>query len=218
MDYPLATETMPSRWFAKDADLAARQKVQTPQEVKTLIALTLAGDGHAFEQLVAVIQGVAYGVAYQMLRSQEAAADAVQEALIKMFYALATFRGDNFKSWFLRILINTCYDLLRKQKAQALTSLDELPSELEAAQPLLAARDSPELCLEQVEVRRWLERGLAALSREQRTMVVLYDVQGYSYNEIVAFTGVPIGTVKSRLSRGRSKLRDYLLHHNALTF
>lgn len=218
MDYPLPTETISSSWFDRDAKLDARQKLQAAQAVKTLIARTVAGDGSAFAQLVTVIQGIGYRVAYQMLHSQEAAADAVQEALIKMFYALATFRGGNFKSWFLRILINTCYDLLRKQKAQAVTSLDALLIEPETAQPLLTARDSPERYLEQVEVYHWLEQGLAALPGAQRTMVVLYDVEGYSYNEIVAFTGVPIGTVKSRLSRGRSKLRDYLLRHNALPF
>ena len=67
-----------------------------------------------------------------------------------------------------------------------------------------------------MELQYWLNRGIAALPMDQRIAVVLFDVEGYSYNEIVDITGVAMGTVKSRLSRGRIRLRDYLLQHNVL--
>jgi RNA polymerase sigma-70 factor, ECF subfamily len=213
MQYAISTEIAHRGWFGNDA---ASNTSQLTQDVKTLISQTLAGNPHAFELLVATSQATAYRVAYRILHSPEAAADAVQEALIKMFYGLATFRGGNFQSWFLRILVNTCYDLLRQQKQEPVTSWDVLVGEPAAPVQPINVGELPDVHLERMEMQRWLARGLDRLPADQRTLVILYDVEGYSYNEIVAFTGLPIGTVKSRLNRGRIKLRDYLLRHNAL--
>jgi RNA polymerase sigma-70 factor, ECF subfamily len=214
MDYPLYAEAAPAGWLAGDTTLAPR----TPdaQDPKTLIVWALGGDRNAFNHLVATIQGAARQMAYRILRNEEAAADAMQEALIKSFHALATFRGGSFKSWFLRIVVNTCYDLIRKQAREATTSLDALPVEPTAGNPLVALVEPPERYAERMELQRWLQRGLAALPADQRQVVVLFDVEGYSYNEIVAMTGAPMGTVKSRLSRGRVRLGDYLVRHNVL--
>lgn len=214
MDYPLCAEAAPAGWLTGEPTLApCSPDAQDPQ---TLIARSLSGDRNAFHQLVATLQGAAQRMAYRLLRNEEAAADAVQDALLKTFHALATFRGGSFKSWFLRIVLNTCYDLIRKQARQATTSLDALPVEPETESHLIALAEPPERYAERMELQQWLVRGLTTLPADQRQVVILFDVEGYSYNEIVAMTGAPMGTVKSRLSRGRVRLRDYLVRHKVL--
>jgi RNA polymerase sigma-70 factor (ECF subfamily) len=198
---------------AFDQNLAA----PTPQAAKTIVARAQAGDLNAFGQLVVETQGVAYHMAYRMLQSEAAAADAVQDSFIKALRALATYRGGSFKSWFLRILLNTCYDMLRVQKRQATTSFDELPVETDDARQLTDPLEQPEEYAERMELRHWIERGIATLPVDQRLTLVLSDVEGYAYHEVSEFTGVPIGTVKSRLSRGRIRLRDFLLCHKVLS-
>lgn len=175
-----------------------------------------AGDVEAFNQLVLSTQALAYRIAYRLLHNGELAADAVQDSLIKAFRALATYRGGNFKSWFLRILINTCYDQLRRQKQQPTTGLDDLTVGSDNAIQLRDPTEPPEAFAERMELRHWIERGLVALPMEQRLVLVLCDVEGYAYEEICELTGAPMGTVKSRLSRGRIRLRDFLLKHKVL--
>ncbi|MCE7985025.1 MAG: RNA polymerase sigma factor [Caldilinea sp. CFX5] len=216
MDYPLYVEAAPRGWLAGDAPSDAQPSPLYPQDPQTLIAWALGGDRSAFNQLIATLQGVAQQIAYRILRNEEAAADAVQDALLKTFHALATFRGGSFKSWFLRIVVNTCYDVVRKRAREVTTSLDALPVEPETGSQLVAPLEPPERYAERMELQRWLHRGLATLPADQRQVVILFDVEGYSYNEIVAMTGAPMGTVKSRLSRGRVRLRDYLVRHKVL--
>lgn len=184
---------------------------------RSLAYLAAAGDLDAFNRLVERIQGSAYNTAYRMLNDEEAAADALQEALIKAFRALSTYRGGSFKSWFLRILINTCYDILRTWQRRSVVSLDDLTPEGEPALEVADQGERPEEHIERMELRQWLARGIAALPIEQRIAVVLFDVEGYSYNEIVEITEVPLGTVKSRINRGRIRLRDFLVHHHVLS-
>ncbi|MFN8442856.1 MAG: sigma-70 family RNA polymerase sigma factor [Caldilineaceae bacterium] len=187
--------------------------VQSPH---SLIVRAQAGELQAFNQLIGDKQALAYNMAFRILRSQEAAADAVQESLIKAYRALASYRGGSFQGWFVRILINTCYDLLRVQKRHAAASLDDLPTEIEDATQLADPIERPEAYAERMEVRHWLEQGITSLPADQRIALVLSDVEGYSYQEISEMTDAPIGTVKSRISRGRSALRDYLLRHKVL--
>ena len=184
---------------------------------QTLAYLAAAGNLEAFNQLVERVQACGYSTAYRLVNDEEAAADLLQESLIKTFRALSTYRGGSFKSWFLRILINNCYDLLRSQKRRAAVSLDDLTPEGEPAFEVADRGERPEDHVERMELRQWLDRSIAALPLEQRTAVVLFDVEGYSYNEIAEITGVSLGTVKSRINRGRVRVRDFLVRHNVLT-
>jgi RNA polymerase sigma-70 factor (ECF subfamily) len=191
--------------------------VQPPMAVadeKTLILRALAGDGTAFNQLVVAYQRLAYRVAYRILHSAEAAADAVQDAWLKAFRALPTYRGENFKPWLLRIVIYTCYDVLKAQRRQPMTSLDALPGQPEFATALVARIEQPEAYAERMELRQWLEAGIRTLPADQRLAFVLRYVQGYSYEEVATITGASMGTVKSRLNRSRSRLRTSLLQHD----
>ena len=175
------------------------------------VARALQGDLDAFNQLVLVYQRLAFSVAYRMLQDEDAAADAVQDSFIKAYRALHTFRGGVFKSWLLRIVVNTCYDVLRARQRYPTDSLDDEPGEEEYAPQLVDAAESPHDYAERMEVSELLERGIRALPADQRLALILCDVHGYAYEEISEITGATMGTVKSRISRARTRLRDYLL-------
>lgn len=218
---------LPDAWLMEppSADVVAptvdaattAESAPTLVDEKTLAYLAAAGNLDAFNQLVEYIKGSAYHTAYRMLNDEEAAADALQEALIKAFRGLSTYRGGSFKSWFLRILINNCYDILRTWQRRSVVSFDDLTPEGEPAFDVADRGERPEEHVERMELRQWLDRGIAALPMEQRIAVVLFDVEGYSYNEIVEMTEVPLGTVKSRINRGRIRLRDFLVNHKVLS-
>ncbi len=213
MGYALHAGLLQDGWFAEQPAL---NSAQLPHTSNPLVARAMAGDVNAFNQLVLTMQRVAYHMAYRLLQSEEAAADAVQESLIKAFRALPTFRGGSFKSWFLRIVMNSCYDVLRTQKRQAVINFADLPEETETNTLLADFSEHPEAYIERMELRQWLERGINTLPVDQRIVIALHDIEGYPYDDIVEITGVPIGTVKSRLNRGRIRLRDFLLRHQVL--
>jgi len=158
-------------------------------------------------------QAAAQRLAQQILRTEEAAADAVQDALIKVHRALPRFQDGNFRSWLLRIVTNTCYDYLRSQRRRSTVSLDDLTEATSAEFPQLRADDlqNPEMLLTQQESLHFLMQAINALPTWHRDVVLLVDVHGYDYTEAAEMLSLPLGTVKSRLSRARSALRDELL-------
>jgi RNA polymerase sigma-70 factor (ECF subfamily) len=176
-----------------------------------LIQQAKDGDVYAYNTLVLHYQDSVYNVAYRVMGEPAAAADATQEAFISAYKALRRFRGGNFKSWLMRIVTNACYDELRRRKRRPQTSLDEIVDEFESS-PLLISENSPapEEHRQQVEMMEAIQRCLDDLPDDQRTAAVLCDVEGYDYNEIADIMSTSLGTVKSRISRARSKLRDCL--------
>jgi RNA polymerase sigma-70 factor (ECF subfamily) len=174
------------------------------------------GDLEAFNRLVLEYERLAYSVAFRMLQDTEAAADAVQDSFIKSYRALNTFRGGSFKSWLMRIVVNTCYDVLRSRSRRATDSIDDDSSEQEHAPYMVDSSESPEAYSERMELGRHIESGIASLPPDQRLVLTLCDVHGYAYEEIAEITGVPMGTVKSRISRARGRLRDYLIQRPEL--
>lgn len=183
---------------------------------QALIEHALEGNLDAFNQLVVEYQNLAYSVAYRLLNDTDGAADAVQDSFIKAFRALDTFRGGNFKSWLMRIVTNTCYDVLRARKRRKTDSLDALPVENEYIPELTDTRESPAQYAERRELAQLLTAAIQNLPEDQRMSIILCDVEGYSYEEIAEITEVAIGTVKSRISRARGKVRDYLIQHPEL--
>ncbi len=186
----------------------------TPQE--QLIQQALRGELGAFNQLVVQYQGLAYSVALRLLRDPGSAEDAVQESFLKAFRALESFRGGSFKSWLLRIVSNTCYDVLRSRQRRPTDSLDALPTGQEHAPSLIDAAADPAFHAERMELGTAIERAVQQLPFDQRLVVILCDIHGYSYEEIAETTEQPLGTVKSRISRGRTKLRRLLQQHPEL--
>ena len=192
----------------------------TPPDEQQAIARALAGEVDAFNQLVIKYQRLAYSVAYRMLQNQESAADAVQDSFVKAYRALSGFKGGLFKSWLLRIVVNTCYDVLRVQQRYVSEPIDDEPNhdseETRVARQLVDSHESPDDYVERMELSGYIEIGICSLPPDQRLVLVLCDVHGYSYEEIAEITGYPMGTVKSRISRARTKLREYLLEHPEL--
>lgn len=177
------------------------------------------GDPDAFSSLAQQYYSAAIRVAQQILLTEEAAADAVQEALIKAHRAMHRFQDGNFRSWLLRIVTNTCYDHLRRLKRRNSLSLDELTEEsnsepifmqLEPGHPAHVAED-PERVAVHNESMQLLLAAIDELPVWHRNVVLLVDVHGYDYGEAAELLQVPLGTVKSRLSRARAALRDHLV-------
>lgn len=181
-----------------------------------LIAQAQRGDLHAFNQLVLAYQSMLYNVAYRILGDADAAADATQDAFVSAYKAIARFRGGSFKAWLLRIVTNACYDQLRVKQRRPADSLDDMLVEPEHDATLRDDSESPEDFVLRQELGAAIQRGLSTLPPDQRITLVLSDIEGLSYDEIAEVTRVSLGTVKSRLSRARSKLRDYLLHNGEL--
>lgn len=183
---------------------------------QALITAARKGDARAFNQLVLLYQSMAYNVAYRILTDADAAADATQDAFLSAFKAMGKFRGGSFKAWLLRIVTNACYDQLRVKQRRPTSSLDDLPVETDHTPYLEDPAEQPDEFIEREELNRVIQGGIAALPVEQRVVVILSDVQELSYQEIAQITGLSLGTVKSRLSRGRAKLRDQLVQHGEL--
>ncbi|MFL7791616.1 MAG: RNA polymerase sigma factor [Anaerolineae bacterium] len=179
----------------------------------SLIADAQKGKVDAFNELVLTYQQQVYNLAYRIMGDPASAADATQDAFISAYQSLPRFRGGSFKSYLLRIVSNRCYDQLRRRKRRPATSFEDVDID-EDANPMLANDgENPEEYTERQEMARVLQAGIEALPPDQRVTLVLSDVQGMSYEEIADVMEVALGTVKSRLARARSKLRDYL-HDN----
>jgi RNA polymerase sigma factor (sigma-70 family) len=177
----------------------------------TLIAAAQRGNVDAFNELVLAYQQQVYNLAYRIMGDPASAADAAQEAFISAFQNIGRFRGGSFKSYLLRIVSNSCYDELRRRKRRPATSFEDFGEVDEDANPALVnGGEQPEEYAERQEMARVIQAGIETLPPDQRITLALSDVQGLSYQEIAEVTSVSLGTVKSRLARGRGKLRDYL--------
>ena len=173
------------------------------------IAAAREGDQGAFEELVRLYEKRVLALTQRMCKNPEDAAEAAQEAFFAAWRGLKNFRGDSsFSTWIYRLASNACVDLLRREgKQQAAVSLDD--GELNLDVPSAAA--SPQEEAERRELREQIEEGLRALPPEYRAALVLREIQQLRYDEIGEALGVDIGTVKSRINRGRKKLRIFLL-------
>jgi RNA polymerase sigma-70 factor (ECF subfamily) len=185
-------------------------------EEAVLIERSRSGDLAAFNALVLAYQGQVYNLCLRMLRSPQAAEDAAQEAFVAAYRAVHRFRGGSFRAWLLRIAANACYDELRRRRSRPQVAL-EAPADEECLSAQLPSPDEPlEQRAERLELARCLQEGLASLPPDQRLALILRDVQGLAYEEVAEAAGVSLGTVKSRISRGRAALRDFLLARGEL--
>jgi RNA polymerase sigma-70 factor, ECF subfamily len=176
------------------------------------------GDVHAFNDLVRAYQKRAYYLAYRILGEPESAGDATQEAFISAYRHLGALRGRSLGPWLMRIVTNACYDQMRKEQQQRADSLDAMQGDPEKMDPRLAQSDqvSPQQHVEWRELDDLIQQGLATLPFDQRTTLILADIEKYSYEQVAEITQANIGTVKSRLSRGRGSLRVFLLSKEGL--
>jgi RNA polymerase sigma-70 factor (ECF subfamily) len=185
---------------------------------RALISAAQQGDLAAFNTLVLTYQHQVYNLAYRIMGDEAAAADVTQETFISAWNHIGGFRGGVFKAWLLRIVTNACYDELRRAKRRPASSLEALYVEDPTPDAELppSSFESPEAYTQRRELNRAIQAGLALLPSDQRIVLVLSDAQGLSYDEIAQVTGANLGTVKSRLSRARARLRDLLLQQGEL--
>ena len=182
------------------------KRVQTDEE--RLVESAIGGDAYAFEQLMGKHEARMYAVALRMCGNREDAQDSLQDAMLRIYKALGSFKGQSsFATWAYRITMNTCLDNLRRKKVRQAQSLDAL---LDIGWSPADEDASPEQHADNAERRRALSRAIQLLPEDMRSAVVLRDVQGYSYEEIAEILEANVGTVKSRISRGREKLRNVL--------
>ncbi len=178
-----------------------------------LIAEARRGDLDAFNRLVLAYQDLAFNLAFHMLGEEAAAEDAAQTAFISAYRSLASYRGGSFKAWVMRMVTNTCYDELRRRHRHPTTPLEpevEEDEDLESPRWLADDAPSPEEVAEKLELEQAIQHCLNDLPDEFRMVAILVDVQGLDYEEASVVVGKPLGTIKSRLARARSRLRNCL--------
>ena len=179
-----------------------------------------AGLRYCYNCIIETHQSRAHNLDIRMLSDWAMAEDATQEAFLSGYRAFGSFRGDNLRSWLLRIVANACRDLLRTRKSRPTVSIDFSP--LNPEEPtnspieLPSANESPEDYALRRELGRAIQQALQSLSEDRRLAITLVDSQGFSYEEAAQVMHCSLGTVKSRLARGRGEVRDFLQRHREL--
>lgn len=175
-------------------------------EESRLIRRASQGDADAFNALMGMHERRMYAVALRMCGNPEDAQDCLQEAMLRVFRSISGFKAQaSFSTWVYRITMNTCLDELRRRKNRPSASLDGM---LENGWSPSDEDDTPERHAVRGELRVHLQRFIRELPEDMRAVLVLRDIQGYSYDEIADILDTNVGTIKSRISRGREKLRE----------
>jgi len=215
LDSPILDPAVPGLIAVRRAppaveDPRATTVADDPVQRRDLILLERArsGDLDGFNDLVLCYQHRLFALVVRMVPDRDQAADAVQEAFFHAFKHLGAFRGGLVRSWLSKIAVNAAMDAQRFKKRRPADPYPEL--EDESWQPPADASADPVTTSLASERHTALSGALAAITTDQRTAIVLYDVEGYDYGEIAQLTGVSLGTVKSRIHRGRLALRDLL--------
>ncbi|MBQ7600366.1 MAG: sigma-70 family RNA polymerase sigma factor [Clostridia bacterium] len=195
------------------------------EAVAELVRSAQAGDDDAFSSLVYIYEKFVFNSACRVLSSQglgiSDAEDIAQNSFIKAWRSLGRFRGDcTFSTWLFRITVNTAKDYIRSEKRRPRVSItrnsDDSDETEEWDLPVSSGDEVPEDALDRKESVIMVRKAIEALPKEQRDVIVLRDLDGLSYQEIADKLSIEIGTVRSRISRGRDKIKNTLLEWNFL--
>ena len=166
------------------------------------------GENAAICDLLSFYENKVYCIVIRMLKNEHDANDCTQDALIKIFNSLHKFKGESsFSTWVYRITINTANDYLRRQNRHKSVSLEQ---QEDGGTSLKNLSFSPDEMLDSVQIKDSIMAAIDTLNEEQRTAIILCDIEGFSYEEIAQMLYISIGTVKSRIFRGREKLKFLL--------
>lgn len=182
---------------------------------RLLIRQAQTGDTRAFEELVVIYQDKIITMSYYLTGNRSDAQDLAQEVFVQAYTKIRSFRQEaNLGTWLHRIAINIWSNMKRRQKFSNLVSLDDPVQTGEWEFIRSVASDDPEgdpeEALEGKELQESVRQALRSLSEEYRIVLVLREIEGYSYEEIAKITGCSLGTVKSRMSRARQALREII--------
>lgn len=189
------------------------------QDEETLVTAASMGNLDAFNQLVLTYQDLAYQHAYSMLDDQASADDVTQDSFIKVFQGLNGFRGGSFRSWLLRIVTNSAYDILRRSKrrpTQPLLPADDDGEELDSAPWLADPNASVQENVEHKELSEEVRALMEQLPEAYRNVLILIDLYQLDYSEAAETLRIPLGTVKSRLARARLQMKEKLMNNGVL--
>ena len=187
------------------------------ERIALLVEKAQQGDMNAFEDIVRTFQGPIFNLAYRMVNNRDDAADAAQEIFVKLFRKIRQFRGNSkFSTWLFSLAANTCRSRLRRLRRIASFEVRHVDEEYETdegsrSMDLADPADDPVRTLERTEMQHGIESAITELPPDARMIVVLRDLQGLSYEEIAGVLHCSIGTVKSRLCRARSRLKETLM-------
>jgi len=169
------------------------------------------GDQEAFGHLVSRYEKRVFALTIRMCKNPADAEEAAQEAFLAAWQGLPFFRGDSsFSTWLYRLVSNACIDLLRREGRHSAAAGPSLNDE-EAAVEIADSAPSPQTLAERAELKEQIEAGLAALPPDYRSVLLLREMHQRSYQEISEILSLDLGTVKSRINRGRKQLRKFLL-------
>lgn len=210
---PVTTDSgaiQPTNPASEDDAGRIRRAADDPANVRdrALVERAVAGDLDAFNQLVALYQDYLFSLVVRVVNDRDSAADAVQEAFFSCYRNIHRFRGDSFRSWLTRIALNAATDILRYRKRRPADPFPEW--EDDSWQPPAGEDASPEREAVRRNTAAVISKAMAQITPDQRAAILLYDVEGFDYQEIADMTHVSLGTVKSRIHRGRLALRDLL--------
>jgi len=204
--------TEPTRRKAARPAEEVPEKRETPSE-ELFLDRARKGDLAAYDELVKMYQERIYATVYHMTANHEDANDLAQEAFIKAFHALKSFKGgSSFYTWVYRIAVNKTINFLKQRKNRAHLSLDDIDINAEHDPDLVAlvSDKTPRRDVNLSELQEKLNIAMQKLSESHRLVVTLHDVQGLSHEEIAKIMGCNIGTVRSRLFYARQQLQAYL--------
>ncbi|MCG9968028.1 sigma-70 family RNA polymerase sigma factor [Pelotomaculum terephthalicicum JT] len=176
-----------------------------------LIERSKNGDMDAFEQLVHRYENKVYTVAYRFIGNHADASDLAQDTFLRLYHALPSFRGESsFMTWLYRITANVCRDEIRRRQKYHFVSLDnETENNGDHIMSRVSGRTpSPEEVVEQKEFNGMIQECIDSLNKEHRLILIMREVQGFSYEEIADILKCSLGTVKSRLSRARQAFKE----------
>ncbi|EPR13048.1 RNA polymerase sigma factor [Ruminiclostridium papyrosolvens] len=170
------------------------------------------GDTGAFEELTAVYYSKVYSICYRMLNNTEDAYEQAQETFIKAFKYIKDFKGNcAISTWLYRIATNVCLDFIRKNKKKKVVSIEQSTFEdLKLKDSLVSDNPGPEKVAETNAQKQAIKEAMDKMNEKNRLVIILRDFMGLSYDEISDTMKIPVGTVKSRISRARNELRELL--------
>lgn len=181
------------------------------RQEETWVAAARRGDTDAFESLLRLYEKRVLALTMRMCRNPEDAQEAAQEAFLAAWQGLPAFRGESsFSTWLYRLTSNACVDLMRREGRHSASAGPSLNDE-DTGLDLPDRAPSPQEAAEQRELRGQIEAGLRSLSPEHRQVLILREIHQLSYEEIAQALSLDLGTVKSRISRGRRQLRNFLI-------
>lgn len=191
-----------------------------PVDEKELIKKSKDGNIESFEKLIEAHQLKVYNISLKMLKNEQDAFDASQDALLKAFKYIGKFKEEaSFSTWLYRITVNVCLDMLKKRKDSYNTLSLEQQISLKDNEVQVQFEDKKQNVLNDVlksEQKKALYEAIDKLSAEHKKMIVLRDIEGFSYEEIAKITNKNLGTVKSKINRARASLKEILIKNKEL--